>query len=174
MLVLSEQLWVEFNFNGTSGLLLWQNGAYTLKFKITCNPNLQISSVSKPAELIGFWQVSFSYKTGSHSQITLVKLMSLHKHSQKGVEYFSGTAPHQKTIQILASVLHGKKDNSCLVFLDLIQVEAMAEIKVNGKKLGILWKRPYLVDITKAVLPGTNHLEIKVTNLWSNLLIGST
>ena len=43
---------------------------------------------------------------------------------------------------------------------------------VNGKSLGIIWKRPFRLDLTDALKPGENKLEIKVTNLWVNRLIG--
>jgi hypothetical protein len=38
--------------------------------------------------------------------------------------------------------------------------------------LGITWKKPFRVDITKALKPGSNSLVVKVTNLWVNRLIG--
>ena len=58
------------------------------------------------------------------------------------------------------------------MLLDLGRVEVIAELSVNGEGLGILWKRPYYADITDVVKPGINQLEIKVTNLWPNRLIG--
>jgi hypothetical protein len=48
----------------------------------------------------------------------------------------------------------------------------MAEIELNGKNLGILWKPPFEVDVTDAVKTGTNVLKVKVTNLWPNRMIG--
>ena len=48
----------------------------------------------------------------------------------------------------------------------------IAEVSVNGKYLGIVWKPPFRVDVTGIMKPGTNALEIKVTNLWVNRLIG--
>ena len=38
--------------------------------------------------------------------------------------------------------------------------------------MGILWKRPYRIEITDALKVGENTLEIKVTNLWINRMIG--
>ena len=58
------------------------------------------------------------------------------------------------------------------MFLDLGTVNVIAEVKLNGKKLGILWKPPFKVEITNVVKTGSNHLEIEVTNLWVNRLIG--
>jgi hypothetical protein len=43
---------------------------------------------------------------------------------------------------------------------------------LNGKDLGVLWNKPYRLEISKTLIPGTNTLEIDVTNLWVNRLIG--
>ena len=58
------------------------------------------------------------------------------------------------------------------LFLDLGRVEVMAELILNGKNLGIVWTRPYRVEITAAVKAGINSLQVRVTNLWVNRLIG--
>jgi len=51
-------------------------------------------------------------------------------------------------------------------------VGVMAEVFLNGTACGIVWTRPYRVDIAKALKPGRNKLEIRVTNTWANRLIG--
>jgi hypothetical protein len=58
------------------------------------------------------------------------------------------------------------------LWLDLGVVKNFAEVKLNGKDLGILWKPPFRMNVTGVANPGTNKLEIKVTNLWPNRLIG--
>ena len=50
----------------------------------------------------------------------------------------------------------------------------MAEVTVNGKNLGLYWKKPFVVDVTDVVTTGRNDVEIKVTNLWVNRLIGDS
>ena len=58
------------------------------------------------------------------------------------------------------------------LWLDLGEVMNVAEVSVNGKPLGIVWKRPFSVDLTRALRRGANTLVVKVTNLWVNRLVG--
>jgi hypothetical protein len=56
--------------------------------------------------------------------------------------------------------------------MDLGGVMNVAEVSINGKNLGIAWKSPFRVDMTSALKPGANRLQVKVSNLWVNRLIG--
>ncbi len=59
------------------------------------------------------------------------------------------------------------------IVLDLGMVKEIAEVSVNGKPVGgILWKPPFQADVASAMRPGKNHVEIKITSLWPNRLIG--
>jgi hypothetical protein len=59
------------------------------------------------------------------------------------------------------------------VMLDLGTVKEMAEVLVNGKPMGgVMWKPPFVVDVTGALKPGSNEISVKVTNLWPNRMIG--
>jgi hypothetical protein len=64
------------------------------------------------------------------------------------------------------------RDRSLLLYLDLGNVKNVAEVRLNGKELGVLWTRPFRVEITGAAKPTDNQLEVRVTNLWPNRLIG--
>ena len=84
------------------------------------------------------------------------------------MRYFSGTAAYSKSLTVSADALsHNKRS-----YLDLGRVEVIAEVRVNGRSLGTLWKPPYRLDVTEAVHAGVNRLEVLVTNLWPNRLIG--
>lgn len=58
------------------------------------------------------------------------------------------------------------------MWLDLGDVKNLAEVIVNGKSSGIVWKKPLRVDIISSLKTRENKLEINVTDLWVNRLIG--
>jgi hypothetical protein len=46
-------------------------------------------------------------------------------------------------------------------------VQVMARIRLNGKPCGIAWKSPFRLDITNALTPRNNTLEIDIANRWT-------
>jgi hypothetical protein len=114
----------------------------------------------------GPWKINFPEKSGAPPAIVLDSLSSWTKHKDEGVKYFSGTATYSQSFDLK------KEPGKSKFFLDLGRVGDIAEVTLNGKKLDILWKAPYRVDITHALQKGKNQLQIKVTNEWTNRLIG--
>ena len=123
---------------------------------------------TKISEIEGAWDVSFQPNRGAPPKITLPSLVSWHDNADAGVKYFSGSATYAKTIQAPADWFRAGSS----LWMDLGDVKNIAEVTINGKPLGIFWKAPFRVDVTSAMKPGANALEIKVTNLWVNRLIG--
>jgi hypothetical protein len=120
------------------------------------------------AKFAGPWDVTFPANLGAPPGLRMEKLTSWTDSSDPGVKYFSGTAMYTKTVQAPASWFHtGQR-----IDLDLGKVLDIAEVLVNGISVGTTWAPPYRVDITSALKPGTNKLEIKVTNEWTNRQIG--
>ena len=79
--------------------------------------------------------------------------------------YFSGTRSYSVPTEV--PEFEGR------LILDLGQVCNLAQVFVDGQEAGILWKAPFSIDITDHVRDRKNiNLEIKVTNLWVNNLIG--
>ncbi|MDG0791737.1 hypothetical protein OMP38_13290 [Cohnella ginsengisoli] len=59
------------------------------------------------------------------------------------------------------------------VWLQLEDVREVAEVFVNGRSAGVLWKAPRRLDLTDWLAEGENALSIKVTNVWINHMLDS-
>ena len=116
----------------------------------------------------GPWTIGFQAGRGAPEQISLESLTSWSESADEGVKYFSGTGTYTKSVQAPADWMRA----GTRLWLDLGDVKNLAEVSVNGRPLGIVWKAPFRVDVTGAMAPGANELRIKVTNLWVNRLIG--
>lgn len=114
------------------------------------------------------WQVKFPANRGAPTGLHPTALTSWSEDSDNGIRYFSGTATYTTTLKALPKWF----GTANRLWLDLGTVKNLAQISVNGKNLGIVWKAPFRVDATSALKPGFNRLEVKVTNLWVNRLIG--
>ncbi len=148
-----------------------QKGNYTLL--MADGKSLQITATELPGtiEIKGPWDLGFTPGWGAPEKVVLDNLVSWSDHDNQGIKYFSGEATYRKVFDYTPVELtdHQLKP---VVYLDLGKVAVMAEVKLNGKNLGILWKAPYLADITDAVKNGENILEISVVNLMVNRMIG--
>ena len=116
----------------------------------------------------GQWDLSFQPNRGAPEKITLEALSAWNDNADPGVKYFSGTGVYSKTIQAAGEWFN----NDEKLWIDLGEVKNLAEAIVNGKSMGILWKRPFRTEITDVLKTGENTFEIRVTNLWVNRLIG--
>jgi hypothetical protein len=146
------------------GALVHRPGDYTIQFADGGQQEFRQVRVPEPRPVTGPWRLTFPSDSGVRGPLTLGALTSWSQHSDDNVKHFSGTAVYRNTFELPSLKSRG--------VLDLGRVEVMASVKVNGQSLGILWKPPYRVDITEALKPGANTLEIAVVNLWVNRLIG--
>ncbi len=154
--------------DGNLILEAWQNGRYELKTAGGKVLQETVTGIPPDMTVSGPWDVRFPANAGAPPEMTLDKLVSWSRCDDAGVKYFSGTATYTKTFSISPEqVAPGRA-----LYLDLGQVEVIARVQINGKDLGTLWKAPYRVEITDAVKPGDNVLEVEVTNLWINRMIG--
>ncbi len=119
-------------------------------------------------QVTGPWQLTFPKGWGAPEKIEFPKLISYTEHPDDGIKYFSGTAEYRAEISI-PEKFTGKGNR---YWLDLGQVEVIAEVRINGKDIGTFWKPPFKIDVTSAIKSGNNTIQIAVTNLWPNRLIG--
>jgi len=113
----------------------------------------------------GPWRVSFPAGVDPARDETFDRLLSWTEHEDPIVRHFSGTATYRQTFDFLS-------DPGERWLLDLGRVEVIAEVVLNGKNIGTVWKTPFTVDATDALRRRGNTLEIRVTNPWRNRLLG--
>ena len=154
--------------NGTMSVSATVLGAVQITLASGKKLHADVRDVPAPIEIAGAWDLTFPPNWGAPENVTFEKLISWTESTNSGVKYFSGTATYAKEIEIPAEDVQAGHS----IWLDLGRVKNLAEVSLNGRPLGILWKPPFRVNLTGVAQPGENKLEIKVTNLWPNRLIG--
>lgn len=115
--------------------------------------------------LTGAWEVDFDKEWDGPENVIFPQLEDWSERPEEAIRYFSGQAVYRKVFDL-------PQDGSTPEYLDLGAVENVAQVRLNGKDLGVLWTAPWRVSIADAVRPTGNRLEIEVINLWPNRLIG--
>lgn len=136
--------------NGRTGLHL-ALPAYGSKFIV----------VHRREVLSGPWKVEFHKALGGPEEAEFAELVDWTTRSEPGIRNYSGTARYSHDLTA---------DEPGRVRIDLGLVHGTARVKLNGRYLGIAWASPFVVE--GEVKKGVNHLEIEVTNVWANRLIG--
>lgn len=120
--------------------------------------------------VVGPWQVSFQAHRGAPTQgIRLEQLLPLNEQPDPGVRHFSGMTTYRTSFDLPAATATGQ---ARMLSLDLGDVQVIAEVILNERRLGTVWCAPFRLDASSALKPGANHLEIRVANLWPNRMIG--
>lgn len=119
-------------------------------------------------QIDGAWSVAFDPKWGGPAEpVTFDSLVDWTSRPEDGIKFYSGFAIYTKTFDVPGGFKSGPR-----LILDLGEVREVASVRLNGKDLGVIWTPPARVDITEAVKPTGNHLELKIVNLWPNRLTG--
>ncbi len=121
---------------------------------------------NKETEISGPWKVIFPPNWGAPPSVVFDRLISWTESDDNGIKYFSGTATYQNSFILDNESLNRK------IILDLGELRDVAEIFINGKSAGILWKKPYRADISQLVKAGENDLKVEIVNLWVNRMTG--
>ncbi|MDF9827841.1 hypothetical protein M2447_001943 [Ereboglobus sp. PH5-10] len=126
---------------------------------------LAADKIPEPKTLAGPWAVTFDAKWGAPAgPQRFATLTSWTESREPGIKHYSGVATYEKEIAL------DKNETAAgqRVYLEIDQVCEVAQVTVNGKLAGTLWRPPYRLDITDAVRPGKNTLQIAVANTWVN------
>lgn len=145
-----------------------ENGIHQVKLSSGNSKSVESNKLPEDIQISSDWNVSFPDMKAEQKNVTFPKLIDWTTHENEGIKHYSGTATYKNEFTVDRNAL-GK---DIKLTLDLGKVNICARVIVNGKDLGVVWKAPYLVDITDVLVKGKNTLQIEVTNQWTNRLIG--
>jgi len=138
------------------------------KIKLPDLPDYKPGVKGKSREIKGSWTLRFTKNWGAPEQTQLDNLVSWTDNSDPGIKYFSGTASYHNKIYISEEEYGSEKP----IYLDLGEVFDVAEVFINNTSAGILWTKPFILDIREFIKTGDNDLRIDITNMWVNRLTG--
>ena len=111
----------------------------------------------------GPWTLCFDSSGGAPENAqTLPALKSWTDFAEPGIRYYSGTATYETTLDV---------PETCDA-IDLGDVRDVAEVFLDGERIGALWHAPYRIELPRKLKPGRHVLKVRVTNAWTNRLIG--
>jgi hypothetical protein len=113
------------------------------------------------------WAVRFQKKGNTPIEILFNELESWHKSTNESVKHFSGTAAYTNHFSITKEQLSGTA-----ILLELNKIREIADVFLNGEKLGTHWYKEQQFNISEKVIEGENTLTIEVVNSINNALIG--
>jgi hypothetical protein len=120
----------------------------------------------KADTLSGTWTLAFPSGWGAPGSLETSELKAWKDLDlSPEAKAFSGTGTYTTTFNV------GNITEAAAYSLDLGRVEMIAVVTLNGKKLRTLWTPPYRLDVTDAITPGTNTLQVEVTSTWFNRLV---
>ena len=119
------------------------------------------------SQIDGPWRVTFDSAWGGPAKpVEIKELDDWTERAEPGIRYYSGTAVYRTTFDAPP----GKQSD---LYLDLGVVRHIARVRLNGNDLGVIWTAPWHVNFPRSLLvKKDNRLEIEVTNVWANRLVG--
>ena len=145
----------------------FEPGKYTLKMSNGKSRTLKIAPFDTLVPISKPWTVTFDSMGGKPLQQKIKKLISWTDFPNPKIKYHSGKATYKTCFK-----LSRKKIRNYGLYLDLGNMQDVAAVYINEKKIRTVWKAPYRINIENHVNPGINKLKIEVINLWPNRLIG--
>lgn len=153
---------------GASSFVASDPGSYRTMDSSGHSKTFVISPPRAEEATFGPWTLSFPSGWGAPSSTPVDRFQSWTVSSDPGVRYFSGTAKYQSTLHMPTALQAPQRE----VWLNLGDVREIASIKVNGIPVQTMWRSPFVARIDRQLHAGDNTVEIEVTNLWPNRLIG--
>jgi len=147
---------------------VFKTGKYDYQMTDGSKHSLNVPLIPPQLLISGKWMVSFEKGHNAPEEVEFDSLVPLNKHTNPQIKYFSGVATYTKEINLEQSFFNQELD----YFLQLEEVHNMASVKINEVEMGVVWLKPYAINVSKVIKTGINKIEIKVATNWANRIIG--
>ncbi len=121
---------------------------------------------SRNIQLHGRWTLTVEGVRFPRQQAELAALGSWTE--DRRLRHLSGTGAYVLDFELPSDLLRQQAQ----VTLDLGVVHEVAEVRLNGKALGVRFMAPYRFDVSQSALRSANRLEVWVTNTLQNHVSG--
>ena len=146
-----------------------QPGTYTLQWSDGTQSSFTEENPVSERSISSSLSLKFNKPWGPSEPITLNNLKSWTDFNDEKIKYYSGSADYSCTFNLIKTDISNKK-----IYLDLGNVQEIAEVRINDRFAGVSWIAPFILDITGFVKEGVNGLTITVVNSWINRLISDS
>jgi hypothetical protein len=154
--------------DGRLSIEAWLPGRYEVQLASGTRRTVDVPRATPAQAIAGPWDVVFPTSGVAPQTLKFERLVSWSQRPEPNVKYFSGTATYRTAFTVPADTMaRGRR-----LYLDLGGVQVIAQAALNGQDLGVLWKPPFQLEVTDRIVAGENRLEVRVTNLWPNRMIG--
>ena len=141
-------------------------GVYRVKLSDGREMTAQVAAAKSQEIPANQWTITFQADRGAPIQPQrLQDFKSWSVSANAGIRYFSGTATYAAEVDV-------KRRAGERIFLTLDGLHEICTVRISGKTVGTMWAMPYRLDVTDVVADGQNRIELDVTNLWPNRIIG--
>lgn len=112
------------------------------------------------------WKLVFEDTRQVKDTMMMDVLVPINESMDPDIRYYSGTIAYSNSFEC-NQILDDQQ-----VFISFDEIFDIGEVLVNGHSAGVLWTRPFCLNITPFLQKGTNFITVRVANSWINRIIG--
>jgi hypothetical protein len=123
-------------------------------------PEYEFKSTStKTTKLNTSWDIKFEHINGTEFNRKMDELIDFKTSDDEAIRNFAGTVIYTGTFE----------NSGKAKYIKLLEVnQAVTELAINGKHVGMLWYGNHTYDISPFIKEGSNKIEIKLTTTLAN------
>ncbi|MDX2178984.1 MAG: glycosyl hydrolase [Bryobacteraceae bacterium] len=163
-------LWRQADGRTSVSLTLAPLGSTFVVFRRAASPPVQSPAPAADGPSLnigGPWSLEFPSPMPAAEMTDLVSWTQLPLEAHK---HFSGVVRYRTAFE----VPRAWPLRTHATWLNLGRLWAIASVRLNGENLGVSWTEPFSMEVTRALRPGRNELEVEIVNTWHNRLVGDS